>query len=74
MAHFYASIQGNRGQGTRAGTANSGLSAHIRGWRVGVAVECVYDEQAGKDIITVYRTRGSGNPSKQEIVAVCLED
>jgi len=32
MAHFYGSIQGNRGEATRLGTSNSGMSAVAASW------------------------------------------
>jgi hypothetical protein len=38
MARFYAEIQGNRGEATRMGTAESGMRSHIRGWHNGAAV------------------------------------
>ena len=59
MARFYGSMQGNRGETTRMGTPNSGLSAHIRGWDVGVKVFLSVDEDTGKDYVQVYRTGGS---------------
>ena len=40
MARFYGEIQGNKGQATRMGTKTSGFHAHIRGWDVGIKVEC----------------------------------
>ena len=53
MAHFYGEIQGNRGGATRMGSKDSGFRAHIRGWHVGVRVQCWYDEETGKDEIHV---------------------
>jgi hypothetical protein len=38
MARYYAEIQGNRGEATRMGTPSSGISAHPRGWDLGVRV------------------------------------
>lgn len=68
MARFYASIQGNRGEATRIGTASSGIYGHIRGWDVGVAVRAnVID---GEDVLEVYRTEGSNNPNEGERIAV----
>jgi hypothetical protein len=39
MARFYADIQGNRGEATRMGSAASGITAHPRGWDIGVKVQ-----------------------------------
>ncbi len=61
MARFYGSMQGNRGEATRMGTPNSGLSAHIRGWDIGVRVELSVDEATGKDRVTLHQTSGSNS-------------
>ncbi len=57
MAQFYGDVQGNRGQATRMGTKGSGMSAHIRGWNVGVRVELSHE--GGVDVVRVFRTAGS---------------
>lgn len=57
MAQFYAAIQGHRGEASRLGTKQSGISGHIRGWNVGVAVYISHVD--GKDVVSVYRTTGS---------------
>lgn len=67
MAQFYGEIQGNRGLATRMGTKDSGMSAHIRGWDVGVRVEVQHVD--GRDIIRVYSTGGSNNPSVTKVLA-----
>lgn len=67
MAHFYAEIQGSRGRVTRAGTKNSGIYGHIRGWDVGCKVEC--DHINGQDVIRVYKTSGSNGSRSSELIA-----
>lgn len=59
MAHFYASIKGNRGETTRMGSKDSGISGHIRGWDTGVRVDIRHSAKDGKDHVLVYRTAGS---------------
>lgn len=66
MAHFYASIEGSRGMATRAGTKNSGMIGHIRGWDIGARVELSHVD--GRDVVRVYRTGGS-NGYRSELVA-----
>ena len=61
MSHFYGEIQGNRGSATRGGSKDSGFSAHIRGWTVGVKIWCYYDKNTGHDIIQIDKTGGSGH-------------
>lgn len=73
MAHFYAEIKGQRGPGaSRLGNKKDGMTAHVRGWDVGVAVE-IHQNAAGRDVVTVYRTGGSNNPSKTR-VAMFIDD
>ena len=62
MSRFYGSLQGSKGLSTRQGTSKGGLTAHIRGWDVGVLIRCTVDEN-GNDKIFVSRTGGSNNPS-----------
>ena len=57
MAHFYGSMSNGKGEATRAGSKVSGLSAHIRGWNVGVSVRIAHLN--GVDTVKVYRTSGS---------------
>ena len=73
MAQFYASIQGNRGQATRMGTKNSGIQGHIRGWDVGVAVECSVDK-GGHDVCYVYTTGGSNGVGSRIMIASVTKD
>lgn len=66
MAHFYGSMRGNRGQTTRMGTKQSGFSAHIRGWDIGVKVIMVHRD--GNDVIQVYRTSGSNGRNNDILI------
>ena len=63
MAQFYGSLQGNRGEATRMGTANSGIEAHIRAWRTGIYVACHVDEK-GNDVCVARETGGSSSPGQ----------
>jgi len=72
MAQFYADIQGNRGQATRAGTKNSGLYGHIRGWRIGARIEMTH--QDGVDICRVYKTSGSSGRNETKLIAEFKEE
>lgn len=67
MAHFYASIQGNRGEATRMGSKGSGISGHIRGWNVGARVTCSHEND--KDVVRIYKTTGSAGYGQDELVA-----
>jgi hypothetical protein len=69
MSHFYADIQGNRGEATRGGTKGSGISGHVRGWSTGGRVECYYDDESDRDIVRMFKTGGSNHRSNGELVA-----
>ena len=64
MSYFYGSMQGNKGGVTRCGTKKSGMTAHIRGWNIGVRVNIRHDEKSGKDFYTIYETGGSNGGSE----------
>ena len=74
MSHFYASIQGSRGEATRQGTKDSGMYGHIRGWDRGVRVECVYNSAEDKDVFHVTMTGGSTGRNRSEYLATIHED
>ena len=69
MSHFYADIQGNRGQATRQGTPKSGIQGHIRGWNVGVQVDGYVDDD-GKDVFRVWATSGSNGRQPQRSLGI----
>lgn len=60
MARFYGEIQGSRGPASRMGTPKSGFSAHVRGWNIGVHINCFVND-LGNDVIEVWRTGGSND-------------
>lgn len=67
MSRFYASILGNRGEGTRKGTATSGIKSHTRGWNVG-AVVSIHVNEKDEDCVSIVLTGGSNNPSCLETI------
>ncbi len=61
MAHFYGEIEGQaRTTATRRGSKNSGISAHVRGWDIGVWVQCYVDDK-GEDRVSIRLTGGSND-------------
>lgn len=71
MSHFYGSMQGGRGRATRCGTKSSGMTAHIRGWDIGVRVEITHENVCGHmcDMIRVYKTDGSNGHGQDVLIA-----
>lgn len=62
MAHFYGSIQGNRGEATRCGTAGSGFQAVAASWQGAVYTTLEYDEKSDSDwaYVRLNPWRGAG--------------
>lgn len=73
MSHFYASIQGNRGEGTRGGTKKTGINGHIRGWSMGCRVDLAHNEESGEDCMTIMLTGGSRQPGTIEYLLTLRE-
>jgi len=73
MAHFRATIEGNRGRASRLGTKKSGLEITVNGWHIGVDIWVRYDEKTDQDIITIHRTCGSGGESTARHIATIYE-
>lgn len=65
MARFRGTIQGNRGQTSRLGSAYSGLLTETNGWNFGIRVRTstVGDE----DIFEVFQTGGSNGGYNRRI-------
>jgi hypothetical protein len=71
MAQFYAEIQGNRGEATRMGSKDSGISGHIRGWNIGARVVCTHED--GRDVVRVFKTSGSNGHGSSKLIAEFTE-
>lgn len=74
MAQFRATIQGNRGEASRFGTKNSGISANINGWNKGVEVLAYYDNELQQNCFMVSMTGGSNKKDRPVIIAKFNED
>lgn len=71
MARFYGSMSGNRGEATRMGTTDSGMTAHVRGWSLGVRVDARDSTEA--DSFDVHVTSGSNGGRSDLAVARITE-
>ena len=65
MSQFYAEIEGTRGRASRQGSKKSGIWAHVRGWNIGIEVQCNYDEEKQRDVIIITQTGGSNARTSQ---------
>jgi hypothetical protein len=67
MAHFYGTLQGNRGgEVTRAGSKNSGLTSYSASWNGAIRV-CVYADEEGNDCYRVDQTTWHGHGISEPI-------
>ena len=73
MSHFYSSIQGHKGEATRCGTKNSGITAVAKGWDIGGEIECKFSQHLQTDVVYLYRTHGS-NRGGRVLVAAFAKD
>ena len=64
MAHFRGTVEGSRGEASRLGTKNSGLLVSANGWDIGVDVELDFDEDLHQDVVRVFKTEGTNNPTR----------
>lgn len=65
MARFYGKVKGGRGEGTRLGSATSGLTTTAAGWKGAIKVELSVDAETGRDryLVTLTPWEGSGGQS-----------
>lgn len=71
MSHFYGDLTGSRGSATRCGTPTSGITAHPRGWNLGVKVS---GRTSPYDLFDVELTRGSNDPERRTPLATIHAD
>lgn len=74
MAHFYAHIQGTRGEATRCGDKKSGIDGHVRRWNIGARVVLRYNNKTEKDECTIYLTSGSNGNHASVIIGSYTEE
>ena len=72
MAQFYATIRGSRGEASRMGGKDSGITGHVRGWDVGARVQMVH--RNGEDVCHVYLTGGSGGGSSERYLGTYTKE
>lgn len=50
MSHFYGYLQGHRGEATRCGSANSGITSTIKSWQnIATCSFRKHEDEGGKD-------------------------
>ena len=68
MARFKGYLKGQRGEVTRLGSANSGMSVCINGWDTGIEVRAAVID--GEDVFYIYKTGGSNHGGVTKIAEV----
>jgi hypothetical protein len=68
MARFRATIQGNRGEASRLGSASSGIVTRTNGWDAGVDV--IGRTEGDNDLFSIRATGGSGGSRQPVEIAV----
>ena len=76
MSRFYGSLTGQaKSTATRQGSTNSGVSAHVRGWDIGIGSEVSECPQCNEGILLqAWITGGSNNPvmtGAEPMILVC---
>ena len=74
MAHFRATIQGNRGEASRLGSKSFGIKATVNGWDIGTSIYAEYSDILQSDIIKVNFTGGSNSRTSYGSITVILKD
>lgn len=53
MSHFYGIVQSNRGEATRGGSKDNGLSTTAASWQGSIRVHLWHNEETGLDMALV---------------------
>lgn len=67
MSHFYGTLQGSRGQATRCGTKDSGITATAASWQ-GAVMTHLWTDAMGVNRFRVVQTKWHGH-GMDEILA-----
>lgn len=59
MSHFYGTVQGNRGLGSKGGSKKSGMTTYCASWKGAVRCRAYVDHQ-GRDRVRVEKTTWHG--------------
>ena len=73
MAQFRGTVHGNRSVASRLGHKSSGLTTECNGWNIGIECYAYYDDEKNRDVIKVYKTRGSSYSSSRDLIATIIE-
>lgn len=71
MSHFYGTLKGQRGEATRTGSKQSGLTTTAASWAGAIEVELYTDEQ-GRDCYRVVQKPWQGKGVSQPLVGGVL--
>ena len=74
MAHFYGTVQGNKGETSRIGSKNSGITAKAYGWDLGGTVVTEFNKHLNTDVVTFYTTRDNDGLSKRVASFAVVDD
>lgn len=67
MSHFYGTLQGMRGQATRCGSKDSGISTAAASWSGAIKVEVFHDDKTGEERYNVYQSKWHSAGVEQHI-------
>ena len=68
MAHFRATMQGQRGEASRLGNKKNGMRVTVRGWRAGLTIAAYHDEATGEDVFQIASDGGTNHAPRAKIV------
>jgi hypothetical protein len=60
MSHFYGTLQGSRGEATRGGSKDSGMTTYCASWEGAIRCQAVHDKISGKDMVRVEKVTWQG--------------
>jgi hypothetical protein len=60
MSHFYGTVQGNRGKGTRGGSKESGMTTYCASWEGAVMCQAWHDKGSKMDMVRVEKVPWHG--------------
>jgi len=74
MSHFYGTIAGSRGTGTRCGTKKSGMVSYVAGWGGAIRTHMWFDPRIAKNRYEVWLAPWKGKGDSEMLREGIIEE
>lgn len=74
MSHYYGTAQGSRGEVSRTGGKNSGITTHATCWSGAIRVRLCYDQETDEDRVVIELRTWPGRSFKATLLDASVQE